>query len=105
DRRGPPTSLGNVSAPVLPQILCSVARVAEHEKPGWSRDGCSGKHHKGRCDTALDDDDLSATVSHREADVDRRDQARRPRPICRDAGYAWGPQEGRLSRIFGSHED
>src|SRR6266498_2329845 len=35
---GPPASLGNVSAPVLPQILGPVARIAQHEKPGRSRD-------------------------------------------------------------------
>src|SRR5438105_10695486 len=34
----PPPSLGNVSAPVLPQILDPVARITEHEKPGWSSD-------------------------------------------------------------------
>ncbi len=56
-----------------------MASEAEHQQPGRPGDARGGEDHKGGGDPDLDGDDPRPSVSHREADVDGRDQGQRQR--------------------------
>jgi hypothetical protein len=64
-------------AAVLPEVLDPMAGEAERQQPRRSGDARGGDHHEGGGDPGLDGDDPRPSVSHREADVDRRDQDQR----------------------------
>src|SRR6185436_11139248 len=72
--RRPPPCPGNVVAALLPEVLETVACVAQDEDPGRSSDACGGQQDECASDGALDGDHLGSSVCHCEPDVDRCDQ-------------------------------
>ena len=73
-KRRPPPCVGHVVAPLLPEVLETVAGVAKDKEPGRSGDPCGGKQDERASDSALDGDHLGSSVCHCESDVDRCDQ-------------------------------
>jgi hypothetical protein len=90
--RRPPAGVGDIVAAVLPEVLESMAGEAQHQQPRRSGDACCGEDYKGCGDPRLDGDDPRSSVSHREAEVDRRDQGQRQRI---DRGWIKPPEAER----------
>src|SRR5437763_15831410 len=72
--RRPPPCAGDVVAAFLPEVLETMACVAQDEEPGRSGDTSRGQQDERTSDDALDGDHLGSSVCHREPDVDRCDQ-------------------------------
>jgi hypothetical protein len=72
--RRPPPCPGDVVAALLPEVLETVACVAQDQEPGRSGDGRCGEQDEGAGDAALHGDYPGSSVCHCEPDVDRCDQ-------------------------------
>src|SRR4051794_1509035 len=71
----PPPGVGHILAAFLPEVFEPVAGVAGNEQPHRRRHAGRGEHHEDPGDNAFDGDDPRSSIGHREADIDRRDQA------------------------------
>src|SRR5947199_7080765 len=63
--RRPPPCAGDVVAALLPEVLETVACVAQDQEPGRSGDACGGQRDERASDAALHGDDLGSSVCHR----------------------------------------
>src|SRR5689334_25134241 len=64
--RRPPPRAGDVVAALLPEVLETMACVAQDEEPGWSGDARRSQQQERARDGALDGDHPGPSVCHRE---------------------------------------
>src|SRR5690242_14929225 len=100
--RRPPSSVGDVVAAVLPEILEPVAEEADHQQPRRPGDTRRGEHDEDSGNDALDDDDGRPSVGHGETDVDRRDQGQ---PERVDGRRVEPPERHRRGGLQGADHD
>jgi hypothetical protein len=99
--RRPPARVGNEMVTLLPVVLETVTRVAEHEQPGRGRHRHRSDHDEQGNDGGFGGDDRRPAVGNGEADVDRGDQGDRQRM---HSGLG-EPPDGEGQRCLRSAED